>query len=154
MGGSERHCSNTYPDLHFLQFIKACMPSTDPVTSSTNCHGLLVSYLTQYTASSSRNAQLSQLDLVKLDILKHFLSFTVGMQTLCFENYWLPLKQLWITQWGSKWWMFCRFLFFQPTKGKIFSLLCWCFRICSMCSTSSSQQFIFSPLFNVLNFSD
>ena len=49
------------------------------------------------------------------------------------------------------WWMVCSFLFFQPTKGKIFSLLCLCFRICSMCSTLSSQRFIFSHLFNVLN---
>ena len=40
------------------------MSSTDPVSSSTNCHCLTVSYMTQYTASSSRNAQLSQLDLV------------------------------------------------------------------------------------------
>ena len=43
------------------------MPSTDPVSSITNCYRLIVSYcpiLTQYTASSSRNAQLSQLALV------------------------------------------------------------------------------------------
>ena len=40
------------------------MPSSDPVSSITNCHRLIVSYMTQYTASSSRNAQLSQLDLV------------------------------------------------------------------------------------------
>ena len=41
------------------------MPSSDPVSSITNCHRLIVSYiLTQYTASSSRDAQLSQLDLV------------------------------------------------------------------------------------------
>ena len=44
------------------------MPSTDPITTITNyCYCLIVSYtsiLTQYTASSYRNAQLSQLDLV------------------------------------------------------------------------------------------
>ena len=39
------------------------MPSTDPVSSITNCYRPIVS-LTQYTALSSRNAQLSQLDLV------------------------------------------------------------------------------------------
>ena len=37
------------------------MPSTDPVSSITNCYRII---LTQYTASSSRNAQLSQLDLI------------------------------------------------------------------------------------------
>ena len=37
------------------------MPSTDPMSSITNCYCLIVYYLTQYTA---RNAQLSQLDLV------------------------------------------------------------------------------------------
>ena len=40
------------------------MPSTDLVSSITNCYRLIVSLLTKYTASSSRNAQLSQLDLV------------------------------------------------------------------------------------------
>ena len=41
------------------------MPSIDPVSSITNCYRLIVSVLlTQYTASSSRNAQLNQLDLV------------------------------------------------------------------------------------------
>ena len=41
------------------------MPSTDPVSSISNCYRLIVSLLmTQYTASSSSNAQLSQLDLV------------------------------------------------------------------------------------------
>ena len=45
------------------------MHSTDPVSSSTNCHRLIVSYTvpsvlyTQYTVSSSRDAKLSQLDL-------------------------------------------------------------------------------------------
>ena len=33
-------------------------------TGCTNCYRLIVPILTQYTASSSRNAQLSQLDLV------------------------------------------------------------------------------------------
>ena len=37
------------------------MSSTDPVSSIINCYRLI---WTQYTASSSRNAQLSQLDLV------------------------------------------------------------------------------------------
>ena len=48
------------------------MSSTDPVSSITNCYRLTVSYcpiLTQYTASSSRNAQLSQLDLVHLSVV-------------------------------------------------------------------------------------
>ena len=38
------------------------MPSTDPVSSITNCYRLIVSYTD--SASSSRNAQLSKLDLV------------------------------------------------------------------------------------------
>ena len=38
------------------------MPSTDPVSSITNCYRLIVSQTD--TASSSRNAQLSELDLV------------------------------------------------------------------------------------------
>ena len=48
------------------------MSSTDPVSSITNGYRLIVSYcpiLTQYTASSSRNAQLSQLDLVHLSVV-------------------------------------------------------------------------------------
>ena len=41
------------------------MTSTDPVSSTTNCYRLIVSNIDWlYTASSSRNAQLSQLDLV------------------------------------------------------------------------------------------
>ena len=43
------------------------MSSTDPVSSITNCYRLIVSYTliqTQYTTSSSRNAQLSQLTLL------------------------------------------------------------------------------------------
>ena len=32
------------PNLHFLQYIKAWMPSTDPVSSITNCYRLIVSY--------------------------------------------------------------------------------------------------------------
>ena len=35
---------NTSPDLHFLQYIKAWMSSTDPVSSITNCCRLIVSY--------------------------------------------------------------------------------------------------------------
>ena len=35
---------NTCPDLHFLQYIKAWMSSTDPVSSITNCYRLIVSY--------------------------------------------------------------------------------------------------------------
>ena len=83
--------------------------------------------------------------VIKIDILKHYLSFTVSMQTLFKTT---------DSQWGNMWWIVCSFLVFQPTKGKIFSLLCLCFRICSMCWTSSSQQFIFSRLFNVLNSRD
>ena len=32
------------PDLHFVQYIRACMSSTDPVSSITNCYRLIVSY--------------------------------------------------------------------------------------------------------------
>ena len=35
---------NTCPDLHFVQYIKAWMSSTDPVSSVTNCYCLIVSY--------------------------------------------------------------------------------------------------------------
>ena len=35
---------NTCPDLHFLQYIKAWMSFTDPVSSITNCYRLIVSY--------------------------------------------------------------------------------------------------------------
>ena len=35
---------NTCPDLHFVQYIKAWMPSTDPLSSITNCYRLIVSY--------------------------------------------------------------------------------------------------------------
>ena len=35
---------DTLPNLHFLQFIKAWMSSTDPVSSITNCYCLIVSY--------------------------------------------------------------------------------------------------------------
>ena len=48
------------------------MSSTDPVSSITNCYRLIVSLVTQYTASSSRNAQLSQLDLVSFYIYAEF----------------------------------------------------------------------------------
>ena len=36
--------SNTCLDLHFVQYINACMPSSDPVSSITNCYRLIVSY--------------------------------------------------------------------------------------------------------------
>ena len=36
--------SNTCPNLHFLQYIKAWMSSTDPVSSIINCYRLIVSY--------------------------------------------------------------------------------------------------------------
>ena len=35
---------NTCPDLHFVQYIKAWMSSTDPISSITNCYRLIVSY--------------------------------------------------------------------------------------------------------------
>ena len=35
---------NTCPNLHFLQYIKAWMSSTDPVSSIINCYCLIVSY--------------------------------------------------------------------------------------------------------------
>ena len=35
---------NTLPDLHFVQYIKAKLPSTDPVSPITNCYRLIVSY--------------------------------------------------------------------------------------------------------------
>ena len=41
---SEWGIGNTCPNLHFLQYIKARMSSTDPVSSITNCHRLIVSY--------------------------------------------------------------------------------------------------------------
>ena len=41
---SQSGIGNTCPDLHFVQYIKACMPSTDPVSSITNCYRLKLSY--------------------------------------------------------------------------------------------------------------
>ena len=41
---SESGIRDTCPDLHFVQYIKAYMPSTNPVSSITNCYGLIVSY--------------------------------------------------------------------------------------------------------------
>ena len=38
---------NTCPNLHFLQYMKAWMSSTDPVSSITNCYRLIVSYTDQ-----------------------------------------------------------------------------------------------------------
>ena len=40
---SQYGIGNTCPDLHFLQYIKAWMSSTDPVSSITNCYRLIVS---------------------------------------------------------------------------------------------------------------
>ena len=70
---------DTWPYLQWrfsTQYIKAHRPYTDPIPSRISCYSLLLTLyhqvrtihccplLTQYTASSSRNAQLSQLDLV------------------------------------------------------------------------------------------
>ena len=41
---SQSGIGNTCPDLQFLQYIKAWMSSTDPVSSITNCYRLIVSY--------------------------------------------------------------------------------------------------------------
>ena len=41
---SEWGIGNTCPDLHFVQYIKAWVSSTDPVSSITNCYRLIVSY--------------------------------------------------------------------------------------------------------------
>ena len=41
---SQSGIGDTCPDLHFLQYIKAWMSSTDPVLSITNCYRLIVSY--------------------------------------------------------------------------------------------------------------
>ena len=41
---SQSGIGNTCPDLHFLQYIKAWMSSTDTVSSITNCYHLIVSY--------------------------------------------------------------------------------------------------------------
>ena len=41
---SESGIGNTCPDLHFVQYTKAKMPSPDPVLSITNCYRLIVSY--------------------------------------------------------------------------------------------------------------
>ena len=41
---SEWGMRDTCPNLHFLQYIKAWMSSTDPVSSITNCYRLIVSY--------------------------------------------------------------------------------------------------------------
>ena len=41
---SESGMRDTLPNLHFLQYIKAWMSSTDPVSSITNCYRLIVSY--------------------------------------------------------------------------------------------------------------
>ena len=59
--------SNTWADLHFLQYIKASMPSPHPVTLIITWYRLILTQyhhstnhccptLTQYTASSPRNA--------------------------------------------------------------------------------------------------
>ena len=41
---SQSGIGNTWPDLHFVQYMKAQMPSTYPVSSNTNCYRLIVSY--------------------------------------------------------------------------------------------------------------
>ena len=41
---SEWGIGNTCPDLHFVQYIKAWVSSTDRVSSITNCYRLIVSY--------------------------------------------------------------------------------------------------------------
>ena len=41
---SQSGIGNTCPDLHFLQYIKAWMSSTDPVSPIRNCYRLIVSY--------------------------------------------------------------------------------------------------------------
>ena len=41
---SQSGIGDTCPDLHFLQYIKAWMSSTDPVSSITNCYRLSVLY--------------------------------------------------------------------------------------------------------------
>ena len=41
---SQSGIGNTCPNLHFLQYIKAWMSSTDPVSSITNCYRLILSY--------------------------------------------------------------------------------------------------------------
>ena len=69
------------------------MPSTDPVSSINNCYQyrLKCPILTQYTASSSRNAQLSQLDLV-FPTLSHssILKTNLIKRSLCLTaTYWL-----------------------------------------------------------------
>ena len=40
---SQSGIGNTCPDLHFVQYIKAWMSSTDPVSSIINCYRLIVS---------------------------------------------------------------------------------------------------------------
>ena len=41
---SQKGIRDFCPDLHFVHYIKAQMPSIDPVSSITNCHCLIVSY--------------------------------------------------------------------------------------------------------------
>ena len=41
---SEWGIGNTCPNLHFLQYIKAWMSSTDPVSSIIDCYRLIVSF--------------------------------------------------------------------------------------------------------------
>ena len=41
---SQSGMRDTCPDLHFVQYIKAWMSSTDPVSSITNCYHLIVSF--------------------------------------------------------------------------------------------------------------
>ena len=44
---SESVIGNTCPNLHFVKYIKAEMPSTDRVSSITNCYRLIVSFTDQ-----------------------------------------------------------------------------------------------------------
>ena len=67
LSASEYGMDDTCPDLHFVQYVKPQTPSTDPILSIANCNRLIVFYtdpVHMCTASSSRNTQLSQLDLV------------------------------------------------------------------------------------------
>ena len=41
---SQSGIGNTCPDLQFVQYIRAWMSSTDPISSITNCYRLIVSY--------------------------------------------------------------------------------------------------------------
>ena len=84
------------------------MSSTDPVSSITNCHRLIVS---QYTVSLSRNAQLSQLDLVLFCVEKSFTQFSiVPLKSTSQQNE----KSLWS---GADWTkLVCKWKILQRSK--------------------------------------